>query len=98
MDLTQVVPAWLSGIAQELGAEHGEFKLVLRGDEGQFDPKPIPTLMETYDKLECEFALCDPHYNTEPHLEIRLKGDVPLMAPHSTSIASDVKLHGDIVV
>ena len=37
---------------------------------------------------------CDPQQNPEPHMEIRLKGDMPLMALHSTSqnsIACDVK-------
>ena len=71
MDLAQVVPALLSGVAQELGVEPCEFKLVLVGDGGQFDRKPIQTLMETCDKLEWEFAPCNPHDNPEPHLEIR---------------------------
>ena len=74
--------------------EPSEFKLVLVGDESQFDPKPSQSLMETFDKLEWESAPCDPEQNPEPHLKIRLKGDIPLMAPRSTSqnsIAYDIK-------
>ena len=39
MDLTQVIPVLLSGIAQEVGVEPTELKLVLVGDEHQFDTK-----------------------------------------------------------
>ena len=77
--------------------EPTELKLVLVGDEHQFDPKPCQSLMD--DKLEWEFARCDPQQSPE-HLEVRLKGDMPLMAPQSISqnfIAYDVQgsSHGD---
>ena len=68
-----------------MGVEPTELKLVLVGDGGQFDPKPFQSLMETYDMLEWDFACCEPQQNPEPHLEVRLKGDMPLMAPYSTS-------------
>ena len=41
-----------------------------------------------------ESSHCDPQQNPELHLEIRLKGDMPLMAPHSASqnsLAYDIK-------
>ena len=68
--------------------------MILVGDEGQFDLKPFQTLQAQYDKVEWDYAPFDQHHNPEPYLEIRLKQDVPLLQPHSTSqqaIAYDVK-------
>ena len=66
MDLTQVIPAWLDGVAQELGMEKREFKLVLAGDPGQFGPKPVQQLMQDYNQIEWEFVRCNP---LDTHLE-----------------------------
>ena len=98
MDLTQVIPALLDGAAQELGMEKREFKLVIAGNPGQFDPKPIQQLMQDDNQIEWEFVHCSPLDSPEPRFEIRLKNDVPLIAPHSTqtSVASDVKGSGQL--
>ena len=44
MDLTAVVPALMHGIAQEVGVEVNEQKVILVGDETQVDLKPFQTL------------------------------------------------------
>ena len=67
MDLMQVIPVLLSGIAQEVGLEPTELKLVLVADEGQYDPKPFQTLVETYDKLEW-LGVCSLRSSAEPSL------------------------------
>ena len=41
MDLTAVVPALLECIAQEVGVEVNELKVILVGDETQIDVKPF---------------------------------------------------------
>ena len=69
-------------------------KVILVGDEGQFDLKPFQTLQAQYDIVEWDYAPFDQHHNPEPYIEIRLKQDVPFLQPHSTSqsvIAFDVK-------
>ena len=37
MDLTDVLPALVEGIAQEVGVDMGELKIILAGDEAQLD-------------------------------------------------------------
>ena len=41
MDLTAVLPALMEGIAQEVGADVNELKVVLVGDETQLDVKRL---------------------------------------------------------
>ena len=48
MDLTAVLPALVEGIAQEVGVDLGELKVILVGDETQLDAKPFQTLREQY--------------------------------------------------
>ena len=52
MDLTAVLPALMEGIAQEVGVELGELKVILVGDETQLDVKPFQTLREQYHQVE----------------------------------------------
>ena len=40
MDLTAVLPALLEGIAQEVGVDVGDLKVILVGDETQLDVNP----------------------------------------------------------
>ena len=97
MDLTAVVPVLMHGIAQEVTVDVSELKVILVGDEGQFDLKPFQTLQAQYDKVEWDYAPFDQHHSSEPYIETRLKQDVPLLQPHSTSqqaIAYDVKGSG----
>ena len=54
MDLTAVVPALMYGIAQELGVDVNELKVILVGDEHQVDLKPFQTLQTQYP------TKCDP--------------------------------------
>ena len=98
MDLTavarQLAPALMYGIAQEVGVDVNELKVILVGDESQVDLKPFQTLRSQYDQVEWDYAMLDQHHNPEPYIEIRLKQDVPLLQPYSTSqqsIAYDVK-------
>ena len=94
MDLTAVVPALKHGIAQEVGVDVSELKVILVGDEGQFDLKPFQTLQAQHDKVEWDYAPFDQHHNPESYIEIRLKKDAPLIQPHIASqqaIAYDVK-------
>ena len=44
MDLAAVVPALMRGIAQDVGVEVNELKVILVGDETQLDLKPLQTL------------------------------------------------------
>ena len=46
MDLTAVLPALMAGIAQDVGVEMGELKVILVGDETLLDVKPFQTLRE----------------------------------------------------
>ena len=55
MDLTLVVPALTHGIAQEVGVEVNELKVILVGDETQVDWKPFHTLKEQYDQVEWDY-------------------------------------------
>ena len=55
MDLTAVLPALMEGIAQEVGVDLGELKVILVGDETQLDVKPFQTLREQYHQVEWEF-------------------------------------------
>ena len=48
MDLTAVLPALMEGIAQEVGVDVNELKVVLAGDETQLDVKPFQILREQY--------------------------------------------------
>ena len=74
MDLTSVVSALMQGIANEVGVDLAEMKVILIGDEGQFDPKLFQTLMAQRNQVEWDFAPFDQlHHNPEPYIEIRLK-------------------------
>ena len=44
MDLAAVLPALMEGIAQEIGVDMNELKVVLVGDETQLDVKPFQIL------------------------------------------------------
>ena len=95
MDLTAVVPASMEGIAQEVGVEIGELKVILVGDETQIDVKPFQTLKEQYRQVEWDYKKLDQLHNPEPYIEIRLKQDAPLLqsyATSQTSLACDVKV------
>ena len=94
MDLTAVVPALVHGIAQEVGVEMNELKVILVGDETQLDLKPFQTLREQYDQVEWDYKPLDQHHNPEPYIEIRLKQDAPLLQSYNASqiqLACDVK-------
>ena len=60
MDLTMVVPALMHGIAQEVGVEMTELKVILVGDETQVDLKPFQTLKEQYDQVDWDYKKLDP--------------------------------------
>ena len=53
--------------------------------EHQVDLKPFQTLQSQYQSVEWDCKKLDPHHNPEPFIEIRLKQDVSLLQPHSTS-------------
>ena len=42
----------LGGISQELSVEAKELKLVIVGDRGQIDPKPLGAIAQAYEGLE----------------------------------------------
>ena len=46
MDLTAVLLALMEGIAQEVGVDINELKVVFAGDETQLDVKPFQILRE----------------------------------------------------
>ena len=52
MDLTAVLPALMEGIAQEVGVDVNELKVVLAGDETQLDVKPFQVLLAKYPQIE----------------------------------------------
>ena len=94
MDLTAVLPALMEGIAQEVGVDVNELKVVLAGDETQLDVKPFQILREQYHQVEWSYKRLDQLHNPEPYLEIGLKQDVPLLQSYNTSqhqLACDVK-------
>ena len=90
MDLTQVIPSLLDGIAQALGLEPKEFKIVY---EDQIDPRPFQDLhRQHYHDLEWDFKRFNAWQNPEPYLEIQLENEN--LHPHTKSqqsIANDVK-------
>ena len=59
MDWMQVIPLLLDGIAQEMGLETKEFKIVLVANEVQIDPKRFQDLHQHYHDLT---LLGDPAY------------------------------------
>ena len=63
-ELTQVVPALMNGVAQEVGVDPEELKLILVGNDGQFDVKPFQQLMAHYEKVEWDFVPCEPHHKS----------------------------------
>ena len=68
MDLTAVVPDLMRGIAQEVGVDVSELKVILVGDEHQVDLKPFKTLQSQYDKVEWDYEMLDPHHNPELYI------------------------------
>ena len=100
MDLTAVVPASMEGIAQEVGVEMGELKVILVGDETQIDVKPFQTLKEQFRQVEWQFQkIIQPLYpvkpTMEPHLEIRCKQETQVFQPFQLDYKprpSDVRL------
>ena len=95
MDLTAAVPALMHGIAQEVGVDLNELKVILVGDEHQVDLKPFQTLQQQYNQVAWDYKKLDQHHNSEPYIEICLKQDVPFFQPFNTSSQprpSDVKL------
>ena len=109
MDLTAILPALMEGIAQEVGVDMGDIKVILVGEETQLDVKPFQTLKEQYHMVEWDYKRLDQLRNPEPcveiqpYVEIRLKQDAPLLQSYNTSqtqLAFDVKgserwTHGD---
>ena len=99
MDLTAVVPALMEGIAQEVGVDMNELKVVLVGDETQLDVKPFQILKEQYHQIEWDYKkipqVFPPGPTTmQPHVEIRRKNDTPFFQPNETnwrSIPLDVR-------
>ena len=99
MDLTAVLPALMEGIAQEVGVDMGDLKVILVGDETQVDVKPFQTLKEQYHQLQWEYKTilpsCHPVPPTmQPHVEIRRKDDTSFFHPIHTnwrSIPSDIR-------
>ena len=94
MDLTAVLPALMEGIAQEVGVDMGDLKVILVGDETQLDVKPFQTLREQYHQVEWDYKRLDQLHNPEPYVEICLKQDAPLLQSYNTSqtaLAFDVK-------
>ena len=94
MDLTAVLPALMEGIAQEVGVDMNELKMVLVGDETQLDVKPFQILREQYHQVEWDYKKLDQLHNPEPYVEIGLKQDAPLLQSYNTrqqQLAFDVK-------
>ena len=90
MDLTAVLPALMEGIAQEVGVDMNELKVVLVGDETQLDVKPFQILKEQYHQIEWDYKRLDQLHNPEPYVEIGLKQDAPLLQSytHQSTTAS----------
>ena len=55
MDFTAVLPALMEGIAQEVGVDMNELKVILVGDETQLDMKPFQLLKEQYHQVEWDY-------------------------------------------
>ena len=97
MDLTAVLPALMEGIAQEVGVDMNEFKVVLVGEETQLDAKSFQILKEHYHQVEWEHKKLPPVFypaspSMQPHVEIRRENDTPFFQPNETnwrSIPSD---------
>ena len=84
----------MEGIAQEVGVDMNELKVVLVGDETQLDVKPFQVPREHYHQVEWDYKKLDRLHNPEPYVEICLKQDVPLLqsySPSQQSLAFDVK-------
>ena len=91
MDLAEVVPAFLSGIAQELGVEPSEFKRVLAGDtHPDFDGNPVTSLSGSLHKnliwrsglrVTCLSWLLTAH----PRIPLRATSKGPTSLPMTTS-------------
>ena len=93
MDLTAVLPALMEGIAQEVGVDMNELKVVLVGEETQLDFKPFQILKEQY-QVEWDYKKLDQLHNPEPYVEICLRQDALLLQSYDTSqtqLAFDVK-------
>ena len=88
MDLTAVLPALMEGIAQEVGVDLGELKVILVGDETQLDVKPFQTLREQYHQVEWDYKPLDQLHNPELYVKICLKQDAPLLQSYNTSQSS----------
>ena len=68
MGLTAVLPALMEGIAQEVGVDMDDLKVILVGDETQLDVKPFQTLREQYHQVECRL---NGSSGSSPQLRIR---------------------------
>ena len=88
MDLTAVVPALMEGIAQEVGVETIELKVIFVRDETLVDVKPFQTLKEQYHQVGWDYKKLDQLHSPEPYIEIRLKQDAPLLQSYNTSQTS----------
>ena len=99
MDLTAVVPALMQGIAQEVGVDLNELKVILVGDETQVDLEPFQTLKEQHDQVEWDSKKLhqhlDQHNSPTPYIEIALKRDVAFFQPFNTtsSVKGAPRLH-----
>ena len=63
MDLTAVLPALMEGIAQEVGVDMNELKVILVGDETQLAVKPFQILKEQYHQVEWDYKKLDQLHN-----------------------------------
>ena len=97
MDLTAVLPALMERIAQEVGVDMNELKVVLVGDETQLDVKPFQILKERYPQVGWTYkktTQSHPAPSATLYLEIQCKGEASFFQPMLTnwrSIPSDVR-------
>ena len=98
MDLTAALPALMEGIAQEVGVDMNELKVVLVGGETQLDVKPFQILKERHPQVGWTYKKTTQSHPapsaTQPYVEIQRKGNDSFFQPMLTnwrSIPSDVR-------
>ena len=88
MDLTAVLPALMEGIAQEVGVDMNELKVVLVGDETQLDVKPFQILKEWHPQVGWTYKKTTQSHSAPSatlYLEIQRKGEASFFQPMLTN-------------
>ena len=74
----------MEGIAQEVGVDMNELKVILVGDETQLDVKPLQTLKEQYHQVEWDLQ----EARSPQNLRLRYAQDAQLLQSYNTSQTS----------